>query len=219
VTPALLVLAGVNGGGKSSIGGALLRRRNLSYFNPDEAASRIRVLLGCSTDDANAFAWNEGRQLLEKAIRDRANHAFETTLGGKTIPLLIAMAADGGFEVHVWFVGLATVEQHIARVRARVASGGHDIPEQKIRERWNTAQQNLIFLLPRLTELRVFDNSEERDPKTGMIPPPKLLLHWQRGAVIAPSVSALETTPEWAKPIVAYALQLDRLTRAAPGPL
>jgi len=213
VTPVLFVLAGVNGAGKSSVAGAFLRRRNLNYFNPDEAARRIRMFLGCSVEDANAYAWNEGKLLLEKAIRDRANHAFETTLGGRTIPRLLAAAADGGFEVRMWFVGLATVEQHIARVRARVATGGHDIPEDKIRERWNTARQNLMALLPRLNELRLFDNSDDRDPVTGMIPPPKLLLHWQRGAVIAPSRPALEATPEWARPIVTHALQLDRLRR------
>jgi len=64
--------------------------------------------------------------------------------------------------------------------------------------------------MPRLTELRLFDNSEERDAESGKIPPPRLLLHWQRGAIVAPSVSVLESTPEWAKPIVAGALKLRR---------
>ena len=47
------------------------------------------------------------------------------------------------------------------------------------------------------------------------VTPPKLLLHWERGAVVAPSLRALETTPEWAKPIVACALQLSS-TRPLP---
>jgi predicted ABC-type ATPase len=208
VTPVLNVLAGVNGGGKSSIGGANLRRRRLTYFNPDKAASRIRAEHGCSVDEANAQAWNEGKRLLENAIRERTSHAFETTLGGTTIPRLLAQAADAGFEVRVWFVGLATAEQHIARVRARVARGGHDIPEAKIRERWDSSRRNLIALLPRLTELRLFDNSGERDAVTGKIPPPRLLLHYDRGAIVAPALPELEATPEWAKPIVAAALQL-----------
>jgi predicted ABC-type ATPase len=214
VTPVLFVLAGVNGAGKSSAGGATLRSRNLEYFNPDEAASRIREALGCSVDEANAHAWNEGKRLLEKAIRERTSHAFETTLGGRTIPRLIAEAAAvAGFDVRMWFVGLATVEQHIARVRARVAAGGHDIPEELIRKRWDTARRNLITLMEYLTELRVFDNSAERNAAGGTIPAPRLLLNWNRGAVVSPSPSSveeIEATPEWAKPIVAAALQLAR---------
>jgi predicted ABC-type ATPase len=210
VTPVIFVLAGVNGAGKSSVGGSFLRRKGMPYFNPDEAAARIREELDCSADVANARAWEEGKQFLATAIRERTSHAFETTLGGTTITRLLGQAADTGFEVRVWLIGLATPEQHIARVQARVAAGGHDIPETKIRERWETSRRNLIVLMPHLTELRVFDNSTEQDEESGKIPPPRLLLHWQRGTVVAPSASAIASTPEWAKPIVACALQLHR---------
>jgi predicted ABC-type ATPase len=208
VSPVLYVVAGVNGAGKSSLGGELLREQGFDYFNPDEAARKIRDVSGCPAAEANAQAWNEGKRLLEKAIRDRFSHAFETTLGGTTIPRLVGKAADAGFDVRMWFMGLATVEYHIARVRARVASGGHDIPDLKIRERWDGSRRNLIVLLSRLTELRLFDNSAELDPETGELPPPRLLLHYARGAIIAPALPELEATPEWAKPIVAAALQL-----------
>lgn len=181
----------------------------MEYFNPDEAAKKIREEIGCSIDDANAYAWNEGRRLLEQAIRERTNHAFETTLGGKTIAHLLGVASDTGFDVRVWFVGLADVEQHITRVRARVALGGHDIPASKIRERWESSRRNLIMLMPRLTELRVFDNSEERSAQTGRIPPPRLLLHYSGGKIVAPSLEQFEQTPEWAKPIIAAALRLS----------
>ena len=104
------------------------------------------------------------------------------------------------------------------RVKARVAAGGHNIPGAKIRERWDTSRLNLIMLMPHVTELRLFDNSEERDSVTGKIPPPKLLLHWKGGAVVGPPSSKLEATPEWAQPIVAYALQLQRAAAARrPG--
>jgi len=208
--PRILALAGINGAGKSSVVGAAFIDRGTKFFNPDEVAAAIREELGCSLDEANGQAWNRGKDLLEKAIAERTNHAFETTLGGSSIARLLAKAADAGLEVHIWFVGLESVQHHLARVRARVASGGHDIPEEKIRERWDASRENLIRLLPRLYELRVFDNSAERDPQTGEIPPPRLLLHWQRGAVIGPEQAALESTPEWAKPIVAAALHLTR---------
>lgn len=208
--PVIFVLAGVNGAGKSSVGGATIRGKGKDYFNPDEAARRLREEHGYSEEEANARAWEEGKQRLETAIRNRESHAFESTLGATTIPSLLVEAANAGFKVRVWFVGLSTPEQHFERVRSRVAQGGHDIPEAKIRERWIKSQRNIIELMPHLAELQVFDNSAERDAVTGLLPAPKLLLHWEEGAVIGPSVDDLEKTPEWAKPIIARALQLQR---------
>jgi hypothetical protein len=105
-------------------------------------------------------------------------------------------------------VGLATTELHIARVRARVAKGGHDIPEARIRERYNSSRLNLIQLLPRLTELRVYDNSEEDDPDAGGTPEPGLLLHMARGRLVR--LCDLTTAPAWAKPILAAAIMTGR---------
>lgn len=208
--PVLFVLAGVNGAGKSSVGGALIRSAGLAYFNPDEAAQRIRKAMGCTLDEANSLAWEEGRQRLEAALSGRFSHVFETTLGGRTIPALILQAARAGFDVLVWFVGLSNPDQHIARVRARVAAGGHAIPEEMIRKRWETSRRNIIALMPYLAELKVFDNSEEGDPAAGTIPAPRLLLHWRGGRIVAPNAKTMQRTPGWAKPIVAAALKLQR---------
>jgi predicted ABC-type ATPase len=209
----IFVLAGVNGAGKSSIGGAVLLGHHRDYFNPDDAARRIREINGASIDDANARAWQAGKLRLEFAIETRSSFAFESTLGGNTIPRLLRKAAETGLTVSVWFVGLSTPEQHIARVRARVASGGHSIPEEMIRQRWDSSRRNIIALMPFLTELRVFDNSEERDASTETIPPPRELLLWRNGAVVSPDAEALATTPEWAKPIIARALKLQRAAK------
>jgi predicted ABC-type ATPase len=208
--PVIFVLAGVNGAGKSSVGGSAVKHLGREHFDPDLVAREIRIRLDCSLEEANAQAWQEGKERLESAISTRDDFAFESTLGGNTIPRLLQTAAEAGLDVVVWFVGLSTPEQHLARVRARVNAGGHDIPEAKIRERWDGSRRNIITLLPRLTELQVYDNSAERDPVTGAFPAPRLLLHWRDGAIVAPALSALETTPEWAQPIVARALQLQR---------
>jgi predicted ABC-type ATPase len=201
------VLAGVNGAGKSSIGGAMVRAAGADYYNPDEAAKALMAANpGLDQVRANAAAWHQGRRLLEKAIVERLDFAFETTLGGSTIPRLLADAVSQGIEVRVWYVGLATPDAHIARVRQRVRAGGHDIPEATIRRRWRHSRQNLVQLLPALTELRVYDNSLEADPAAGRTPQPVLVLHVQRGQIVGPS--DLSSTPEWAKPIVAAALSL-----------
>jgi len=214
--PRIYVLAGTNGGGKSSIGGAALRLSGADYFNPDEAAQRIRSAdPGLTEAEANGAAWHQGKRLLERAIAGRLDFAFESTLGATTIPALLAKAASLGIEVRVWYVGLSSPELHIARVRARVAKGGHDIPEADIRRRWETGRLNVIRLLPKLTELRVYDNSGDADPATGAAPDPVLVLHVKRGRIVAPR--DLSATPTWAKPLVAAAMRLDAITGRRPA--
>jgi predicted ABC-type ATPase len=204
-TPRIYVLAGTNGAGKSSVAGAMLIEEGVEYFNPDEAAELIRVANpGITLGEAQSVAWDEGRRLLERAINERLDYAFETTLGGRTIPALLEKAIETGIEVRIWYVGLTNAELHIARVHARVKKGGHDIPEEKIHQRYTRSVFNLIQLMPKLTELRVYDNSVEADPHTGATPEPKLIVHWNRGELL--NVCELASTPEWAKPIVLTAL-------------
>ncbi|HKA45741.1 MAG TPA: zeta toxin family protein [Burkholderiales bacterium] len=205
----IYVLAGVNGAGKSSIGGAAFRAFGADYYNPDEAArSLIDAHSQMTAIQTNSAAWHHGRHLLERAIAERLDFAFETTLGGNTIVRILARAAAGDIDIHIWYAGLASIELHLARVRARVRRGGHDIPEQDIRRRYEHSRLNLIHLLPRLAALRIYDNSVDADPATGQIPHLELVLHMERGRILGPA--DLSSTPEWAKPIVAAAWKLAK---------
>ena len=198
--PVLLVLAGVNGAGKSSIGGnVMLRGAGMAWFNPD-TYTRMLMQGGLALAEANAQAWQHGVDLLDQAVAAGHSHAFETTLGGATMTQRIA-AASSTHDVLMWYCGLSSAEQHIARVANRVAAGGHAIPEAKIRERWIHAPLNLIGLMPRLSELRVFDNSAEAMPGQP-VDDPRPVLHLRSGVVRFPATLAdLERTPVWAKPI------------------
>jgi predicted ABC-type ATPase len=186
----------------------MFRRSGADYFNPDEATARILAANpGITAADANSAAWHEGRRLLERAIVERLDFAFETTLGGRTITALLQKAAAARIEVRVWFVGLSSPELHIARVRARVARGGHDIPEAAIRERYGRSRINLIALLPDLTELRVFDNSFEADPHAGRAPRPILILHLAERKIV--EMVNLAETPQWARALAAAAIKMS----------
>ncbi|MBV8033453.1 AAA family ATPase [Roseateles sp.] len=202
----LYVLAGVNGAGKSSIGGAAIQAGGAEFFNPDIAAARLREQQpGLSAEQANGLAWTLGRRGLEKALAEGLIYAFETTLGGASIAKLLLEGAREGAEVHVWFAGLATPELHLRRIAARVAAGGHDIPETKVRERFDASRGNLVRLMPHLASLRIYDNSFEADPRAGRRPQPVLLLHMQAGRVVAHA--PLRSIPAWAKPLLAAALR------------
>jgi predicted ABC-type ATPase len=211
-TPRIYVLAGVNGAGKSSVGGAAFRRYGADYFNPDEVARRLIAANHFMRQvDANSLAWHQGSRLLKRAMDERIDFAFETTLGGNTLLRQLLEAAAKGSEVRVWYAGLSSVEQHIERVRSRVRRGGHDIPEETIRRRYERSRLNLIHLMPQLTALRVYDNSIEADPGSGRAPQPVLVLHTERGKMLGPA--DLTQTPEWAKPMVTAALQLALATQ------
>jgi predicted ABC-type ATPase len=204
--PVLYVLAGVNGAGKSSIGGHLLTQAGLAWFNPDTFARELMAATACTQNDANGAAWHEGMRRLDQALSAGRSFAFETTLGGNSVPAKIR-AATASHDVIIWFCGLASPEQHIARVRARAAMGGHDIPEDKIRERFRTAQANLINLMPHLAHLRVYDNSIDVAPGDS-VPDPTLLLEMVNGGLTWPTLPQdLRQTPDWAKALIEAALE------------
>jgi predicted ABC-type ATPase len=207
--PFILVLAGVNGAGKSSVGGSILAAHDLTWFNPDAFSRALIARTGMDKDAADAAAWNYGKTRLEEAITNGTSFAFETTLGANTIPRLLAKAAET-HDVVMMFCGLGSVQMHIDRVKLRVRHGGHDIPEEKIRGRWESSRRNLIALLPHLARLQVFDNSTEAAPGED-IPDPVLVLEIENGRVLHPGredIDALQATPDWAKPLVAAAFLL-----------
>ena len=207
--PCIRVLAGANGAGKSSIAGAFIRELGGDYFNPDEVARAIaRATRGIGGDEANSLAWRKGVELLRSAIARRNDFSLETTLGGETITKLLDEALDAGLEVRVWFIGLSTADLHVQRVASRVLQGGHPIPVELVRRRFDHGRLNLIRLLPRLTELRVYDKSAAGDPAAGKAPSPQLVIHVVNGVVRAPK--DLRSTLDWAKPIVAAVLKSVR---------
>lgn len=203
----IYVIAGVNGAGKSSVGGAAFRSFGGDYFNPDEAARGLMAAApGLSQGEADIAAGRQGVTLLRQARTERLDFAFETTLSGNIIPRMLAEAAAEGAGIFVWYAGLATPELHIQRVRSRVRRGGRDIPEEAIRRRYERSRLNLIALLPGLAALRAYDNSAEADPAAGAAPVPVLVLHTERGKIVNPH--DLPQAPDWAKPIVAAAMKL-----------
>lgn len=206
--PRLFVLAGVNGAGKSSIGGHLLTRQGLAWYNPDTYARELMQLGGRTQAEANAAAWQEGMRRLDERLREGRHHAFETTLGGATVARKL-LAATRSHDVMIWFCGLSSPEQHAARVRARVAAGGHHIPADKIRERYDSARANLIALMPHLARLQVYDNSLDVG-RGEPVPDPVLLLDMARGRLRWPREALdLRRTPDWAKPLLEAALAGD----------
>ena len=201
----ITVLAGVNGAGKSSVLGTAIRNAGGEYFNPDEATQNfLKENPSMTLGDANSAAWKMGFILLSAAVDNDTDFIFETTLGGNSVFRELMRAGELGREVRILFCGLESVELHLARVAARVKAGGHDIPEEKIRERYVNSIANVRDLLPLCAEVRVFDNSA---PISNGRPSAYCVLHIKAGVLIQ---SPSPDIPEWSKPIAVAAIKAVR---------
>ena len=202
----IYVLAGANGAGKSSIGGEALREAGVEFFNPDQAARRIRAAQpGLTPTEANSAAWHQGRRLLETAIAGHLDFAFETTLGGETMTALLERAAETGLEVRIWYAGLDGPALHLERVRRRVAKGGHDIPEADVRRRYDAepAQPYPAAAAPhRAPAVRQLGRGRSGCRTDACA---EALAALALGRIVSPR--DFGATPEWAKPILAAAMK------------
>lgn len=91
-----------------------------------------------------------------------------------------------------------------------------DIAAEKIRERYEQSRINLIGLMSKITELRVYDNSLDADPHPGRAPQPVLILHLTKQKIV--HIVDLAKTLDWAKPMVAAAIKPSKdLPRVLPA--
>jgi predicted ABC-type ATPase len=149
----LLVFAGPNGSGKTTAtrGSAIIG----TYVNADD----IKAESGSTDLEAaqQATAWRE------RLLSAGAEFTFETVLSTDRNLDLLRRAKSAGYEIRSVFVLTANPSLNAARVRARVAAGGHGVPEDKIRRRYVRSLANL----PELVELSdiaiVIDNTGD-DP-------------------------------------------------------
>lgn len=200
----ITVIAGVNGAGKSSITGKALRKEGGEYFNPDEVARQLMNEDSSLTqNNANAKAWNMGYGQLNDAISQNLDYNFETTLGGNSITKCLLNAIQHGIQVRVFYCGLASVDLHIERVKSRVLQGGHDIPKEKIHERFTTSMHNMMRLLPGCYQVNVYDNSA---PLTNGKPGIKRLFCIKEADIVIDETNM----PDWAKPLAAEAIKVSQ---------
>ena len=193
--------------GKSAIVGEFIAAKGGAYFNPDLFARQL-VARGTPREQANAQAWKLGFNGLQRAIASDLDFTFETTLGGESIVAELHRAIAAGLSVNLWYVGLASPQMNIDRVKARALKGGHDIPVAKIRERYPKSLANLIGLMGKAIEIHVFDNSVE---SAAGLPVAQLVLRMRGKRIVEPDLAEVVLqVPDWAKPVVAAALKVHR---------
>lgn len=162
--PQIIIIAGPNGAGKSTLAPLLLRDwlGLMEFVNADAIAS------GLSAFRPEQAAMEAGRVMLRR-LRELAargeNFAFETTLATRSYAPWLRQLRQEGWRISLIFVWLENPELALARVRARVAAGGHHVPEETVRRRYRKGIENFFALYQLLAESwRVFDNSTASVP-------------------------------------------------------
>ena len=155
----ILIVAGANGAGKTAFA---------TEFLPNEGDCPIfinadLIAAGLSPFRPDLTALRAGRLMLSMIhdyVRRGESFAFETTLSGRSYARLIPHWREQGYSVELFFLRLSRPEIAIARVKQRVAEGGHDVPEPVIRRRFHAGLRNFQHIYKGLVDKwAVYDNS------------------------------------------------------------
>ena len=160
----IVIIAGPNGAGKTTFAREFLPREAdcPDFINVDLIAA------GLSPFDPNRAALRAGRLVLQeihRRVHAGESFAFETTLSGRNYSRLIPRWRAAGYHVKLIFLSLPTADLAVARVAARAAQGGHNVPEEVVRRRFNAGLRNFEDLYRRLVDTWVLYNNSGPIPR------------------------------------------------------
>jgi predicted ABC-type ATPase len=191
--PRLIIVAGPNGSGKTTITEKLLRHEwmdGCEYINPDFIA---RDELGdWTTRESFIKAANIAEERRNKFLAEGKSIAFETVFSSREKLEFVQKAKDAGYFIRLFFICTQDPTINAQRVAVRVMEGGHDVPISKIIDRYYKSIDQCIKVLPLLGRLYVYDNSAmDCDPAR---------LFKIRNGIEAKKYSS--NIPEWAQTIL-----------------
>lgn len=154
------IIAGSNGSGKTTFAEKFLPE----YAKCPHFVNIDLIARGLSPFSPQIAALKAGRLVIEQ-INDLANKgvdfAFETTLAGKSYLNTLKKLKKKGYFLHLFFLWIPTVKLALARIKDRVAEGGHNVPAQDVQRRFYRGTYNLFkFYKPLLNSWILFNNSD-----------------------------------------------------------
>ena len=191
--PVLIVIAGPNGSGKTTITSKILHHEwleNAIYINPDIIAQE--KFGDWNSKEAVMKSVRYCEDLREECLVKKRSLIFETVLSIPQKVDYIKRAKEAGFFVRLFFVSTSSPAINAARIAKRVMEGGHDVPIPKIISRYQRSISNCAAASKLVDRTYVYDNSiEDADAK--------LLFRKVDGKLFKTYV---EDIPEWAKTIL-----------------
>ncbi len=157
----LYIIAGPNGAGKTTLSYTILPE----IFECEDFVNADEIARGLSPFNPDKAAIKAGRLMLERIselLENGQSFAFETTLSTRSYVNLVEQAKSKGYEVILLFLALETVNLAIERVEIRVSEGGHNIPTETIKRRYEAGLKNLFQLyIPIVDKWMLVDNSSD----------------------------------------------------------
>jgi predicted ABC-type ATPase len=162
-SPIVLVFAGPNGSGKTTVTRGLPTFG--TYINADDLKAEYNL--------TDIEAAHQAERLRNTLVDSKADFSFETVMSTERNLLLLEKAKAHGYEVHCIYVLTCDENINVARVKARCADGGHNVPEDKIRSRYHRALKLVPRLISVCDKMLIYDNSVT----------PTLILHKEKAAL------------------------------------
>ena len=158
--PELIIIAGPNGSGKTSITQKFLHHEwaeGTMYINPDQIA---KDLLGDWNNSESVLkAATYCSDLREQCLMEKKSFVFETVFSAQDKIDFVIRAKQAGFFIRIFFISTSNPAINASRIAKRVMKGGHDVPIAKIISRYNKSIQNCKIVAPIIDRLYVYDNS------------------------------------------------------------
>ena len=158
--PVLIVIAGPNGSGKTTITSKILKHEwleNALYINPDQVAQDR--FGDWNSPEAVLQAAQYCKEQREECLQQGQSLIFETVLSSDGKVDFIRHAHEAGYFIRIFFVSTAHPAINAARIAQRVMEGGHDVPIPKIISRYQKSILNCKRVAAIANRVYVYDNS------------------------------------------------------------
>ncbi len=153
------IIAGPNGAGKTTFADQFLTE----YINCTHFINADLIAKGLSPYAPEKASIKAGKLVLEqidKLSAKGADFSFESTLSGKAYASLLRELKENGYRLHLFFLWIPDSKLAIARVKQRVAEGGHNIPQADVVRRFGRSITNFFTIYRSLVDSwMIFDNS------------------------------------------------------------